>query len=366
MLLNNFFDKNSIKYLRSKQRYKKIINCEICESKNFYNLQNIARVGKVGEYGILNIVICLQCGHKFVNPRFLDDFYIKYYLKKYRKIAFGFEKPTDKYLNIQKKRGQGVINYFKNKISKPGKILDHGCASGGTMIPWIKSGWKAFGFDPHIPSVDFGKKKLGLNIKKCFGEKIDFKSKEFDVVKSLGSLEHSYDINKSLKEINRVLKKNGYLIIRWRSNKIIGSTLEYFNHNHYRYFTRLTWTHLLKKHNFKIHEFVNKKLENYNSYEYILAKKQNKLKRVNKILSSINVIKKEINYVSRQNTKYYRLSKKLKKLNFLKNKSIDHKINFIKKNKKKLLNEYTQQSANRFIYELKKFNYIYEKKKKIG
>ena len=243
LIISNLKNQN-IKYNKSKQ-IKKIINCEICNKKKFKTIQNIGRIDKVGVYGYLNIVICLNCGHKFINPRFIDDFYIKYYLKKYRKIAFGFLKPTKKYLSIQKKRGEGIFNFYKSYLKKGGKMLDHGCASGGTMIPWIKNGWNAYGLDPHTPSVNFGNKMLGLKIKNCFGEKIKFKKNEFDVVKSLGSLEHSYNINESLKEIYRVLKNDGLLIIRWRSDKIIGSSLEYFNHNHYRYFTRKTWKLLL-------------------------------------------------------------------------------------------------------------------------
>mgnify|MGYP000530649836 CR=1 FL=1 len=69
---------------------------------------------------------------------------------------------------------------------------------------------------------------------------------------SLGSLEHSYDINRSLKEIFRVLKKKGNLIIRWRADKIKGSPLEYYNHNHFRYFTKKNWEGILNKHGFKI------------------------------------------------------------------------------------------------------------------
>ena len=139
---------------------------------------------------------------------------------------------------------------------------------------------------------------LGLKIKNCFGEKIKYKNKEFDVIKSLGSLEHSYNINKSLKEIYRVLKDDGLLIIRWRSDKIIGSTLEYFNHNHYRYFTRETWKLLLSKHKFKIISYTGKKLENYNSYEYILAKKTHHQKYLFKLTRS--KVDKEIQYLKKK------------------------------------------------------------------
>ena len=75
---------------------------------------------------------------------------------------------------------------------------------------------------------------------------------------SLGSLEHSYDVNKSLEEIYRVMKENGQLIIRWRTDKISGSPYEYYNHNHFRYFTRQTWNLILSKHGFKILKYIDK------------------------------------------------------------------------------------------------------------
>jgi SAM-dependent methyltransferase len=344
--------KKKISYIKSKQ-ISKIINCEICNSKNFKTIQNLARINKVGQYGYLNVVICLNCSHKFINPRFIDDFYIKYYLKKYRKVAFGFLEPTKTYLNWQKKRGLGVYNFYKSSLPRTGKVLDHGCASGGTMIPWIENGWDAYGFDPHTPSVKFGKKMLGLNIKNCFGENINYKKNQFDVVMSLGSLEHSYNVNKSIKEIYRVLKHNGKLIIRWRSNEIIGSSLEYFNHNHYRYFTRNTWKLLLKKHHFKVKSFTNQKLEKSNAYEYIVA-----LKNINKIKSlklTKKYIQKEINYLKKKNINYLSLCKKARKEGIFFTKSLNKKKVFLKKQKKILLNNFINSSVNRFVFELKKF-----------
>ena len=341
------------------QQLKKIISCEICSKRNFKTIQNIGRIDRVGVYGHLNIVLCKNCSHKFVNPRFIDDFYIKYYLKKYRKIAFGFLKPTKKYLNIQKKRGEGVFNFYRPYLKIKGKILDHGCASGGTMLAWIKNGWDAYGFDPHTPSVKFGRKMLGLKIKNCFGEKIKYKNKEFDVVKSLGSLEHSYNINKSLKEIYRVLKDDGLLIIRWRSNKIIGSTLEYFNHNHYRYFTRKTWKLLLSKHRFNVISYTSKRLEKYNSYEYILAKKTLNQKYLPK-LPQVQ-INKEVKYIKKKNINYFKICLKANNQNLLYTKNLQKKKLFIKKNKLIILNNIVKSSVIRFFYEMKKFYEIVNK-----
>ena len=116
MLIISNLEYQKTKYNKKKQ-LKKIISCEICSKKNFQTIQNIGRVDRVGVYGQLDVVICKNCSHKFVNPRFLDDFYIKYYLKKYRKIAFGFLEPTKRYLNIQKKEVKEYL-IFINHILK--------------------------------------------------------------------------------------------------------------------------------------------------------------------------------------------------------------------------------------------------------
>lgn len=262
------------KYIDLKRKFKKIKKkCEVCYSSNNVVFQNYGRISVPLKYGILKISICKDCGHKFQNPVFPDTFYKQYYKLLYRTIAFDGIEPSKKYLNEQKDRGERVHEWFKNNTNyKVGTMLDHGCASGMTMISWMKNGWDSIGIDPHGPSVKLGK-KLGMNIKVAAGEKLPFENDRFNLVLSLGSLEHSYNINKSLSEICRVLKRGGQLYVRWRSNKIFGSPLEYFNHNHYRFFSLDIWRILLSKYNLKIIKFSEKKIEGWDSYNYFIAEK---------------------------------------------------------------------------------------------
>ena len=335
---------------------KKIKNCEICESKNLKHFRDLGRIGKPGEYGRLGICICFDCGHRFLNPRKSDNFFKKYYMKKYRKIAFGSFEPSKFYINEQYKRSNGILRYFKSKIKK-GNFLDHGCASGATMIPWKEMGWQVFGIDPHLPSVVVGKNRLKLDIRHAFGEKLPFKNNFFETIMSLGSLEHSYDINKSLKEIFRVLRKNGKLIIRWRVDKIKGSPFEYYNHNHFRYFTKKTWKNILNKHGFIIKMFVSKKLEKYNTYSYILAQKEKPSK---KLIYDKQLCKKLINKNKIHDNNYlnfYNEFSKIKEINY-------EKLNkILRKYKKTDLNNHKEISYNRNLLELSSFKKIINKLK---
>ena len=327
---------------------KKIKNCECCGSTKLLDFRKFGRIGKPGEYGKLLICICSNCGHRFLNPRKSNNFFKKYYNNNYRKIAFGSFKPSQFYIDEQHKRSEGVMRYFQSMLKK-GNFLDHGCASGATMIPWKNEGWKVYGIDPHLPSVLTGQNQLKLNIAHAFGENMPFKKNFFDTVMSLGSLEHSYDVNRSLKEIFRVLKKKGNLIIRWRTDKIKGSPLEYYNHNHFRYFTKKNWENILNKHGFRIIKFVNKKLEKYNTYSYIFAQKHKVSK---KIIYDKKLYIRLTNQNKNQEKDYYKLYNeyaKIKKISYIKLAKI------LKKYKKTDLNNHKKISYKRNLLELSSF-----------
>lgn len=258
-----------------KEKYQKVlVPCEICGSEHMHLFQQYGRTAEPGVYGDMPTTICNNCGFKMQNPRFEDNFYIEYYEAMYRAVAFGAEKPSDEYIAQQKDRGRKVLEFMKHndKTVKPGKMLDHGCASGATMLGWQDDGWDVYGIDPHRPSVEEAK-LMELDVRVGAGEDLPFEDNEFDLVLSLGSTEHSYNLELTMREMNRVLKVGGKLIIRWRSNDIFGSPLEYYNHNHYRFFTRNSWVLCLKRYGFSTDLMTDERVEGWDSYEYIIATK---------------------------------------------------------------------------------------------
>ena len=351
-------------YSSLKIKHKKIkIPCEVCNKEKFSLFQNYGRVDEAGVYGKLVIKICKKCGYKMQNPRYENAFYEKYYQEMYREVAFGSLKPSKEYISQQKKRGKGVLKFIEKNGIKPGLMLDHGCASGATMLSWIQRGWKVSGIDPHRPSVQIGN-SMGLDIKVASGEKLpNFKNK-FNLIMSLGSLEHSYDLGKTLKECRRVLLNEGYLLIRWRSNKIFGSPLEYYNHNHYRFFTPNTWKLCLTKYGFSIINTTDDNLEGWPNYSYILAKKNAKIiKRNQDLLFTLGIkddYTKEIDNLLYLRKAYFQRCKKF--LNYIKkNKNFSAKkiIKNIKNNKEDFIWNFlggeSHEVLDRSIMEAKKY-----------
>ncbi len=337
--------------------------CEICKTDKTIIFQNCGKIGnKPGIYGYLPIRICKICSLKFISPRPSDLFYKKFFKLDYGASFFGGKyKPNKNHQKFQKIRGKLIFDYFKKFINKESKILDHGCSTGLTMLPWKKNGYKINGIDPHEPAVNYGREKHNFKIDFAFGEKLPYKKNTYDAVISLGSLEHCFDLNKSLREINKILNLNGILIIRWRSDKLIGSPLEYFNYNTLRFLNKTAWKIALNKNNFQIKKFINSKIEKYDSFEYILAIKKNNLKSI----KAKNAYKNQIRQFKKSIDRYKKLCNKIKSDN-LHVKNYKTKIRFVKKQNIGLMNIGKKKSVERFFNETKYFlNFInkFEKSK---
>lgn len=111
------------------------------------------------------------------------------------------------------------------------KILDIGCADGVfTKVIFDKSGVKQIiGIDVLGASVDWAskhwKQEKGMMFKTGDAHKLKFKDSEFDGVYSLEVLEHVHDPKKVLKEIKRVLKKNGYAVLLVPAENLLFRTI---------------------------------------------------------------------------------------------------------------------------------------------
>ena len=77
--------------------------------------------------------------------------------------------------------------------------------------------------------------QLGYKVKQGFIEDLNIPDNSKDMIILLGTIEHAYDLNKAMNECVRILKSNGLIFIRWRSDKLWGSPIEYFNSNHYNW-----------------------------------------------------------------------------------------------------------------------------------
>ena len=96
---------------------------------------------------------------------------------------------------------------------KSGKMLDIGCSGGEFGSKFLDLGWKVFGIDIARKQVEKARKR-GLTVYRSDMEKkLPFKAGFFDLVFAGEVIEHVADTTKFLKEIFRVLRAKGVLIL---------------------------------------------------------------------------------------------------------------------------------------------------------
>ena len=118
--------------------------------------------------------MCLNCGYLFQRYKFEKKFYKNFYLKYYRNITHSSLKVEHSFFQDQINRGRILFDNIKSFLPSSGKMLDVGCSSGGTMVPFIKNKWKCYGNDPDKNYVEYGKSKK-LNINYLLSENMKFK-----------------------------------------------------------------------------------------------------------------------------------------------------------------------------------------------
>ncbi|OGC08490.1 hypothetical protein A2230_08215 [candidate division WOR-1 bacterium RIFOXYA2_FULL_36_21] len=108
-----------------------------------------------------------------------------------------------------------IFSIFEKYIKKGMKILESGCGSGKWVFYFHRKGYDITGLDWSQQTVDRIKTYDG-NIKIIQGDARDTKinDEEYDMILSLGTVEHSVDGPElALKEAYRTLKNDGTLII---------------------------------------------------------------------------------------------------------------------------------------------------------
>ena len=104
---------------------------------------------------------------------------------------------------------------FEKYIARNMRILESGCGLGRWVFHYHRRGYDITGLDWSQQTVDLIK-SFDHDVRVVCGDarKTDFKNGEFDLVLSLGTVEHSIEgPAMALADTNRILKKNGILIV---------------------------------------------------------------------------------------------------------------------------------------------------------
>jgi len=135
--------------------------------------------------------------------------------KQYDKIANDFASGQKEFFTKKEDQARKFIS--SQLPSLKGKIvLDIGCGHGVDIVTYEKKGaLEVFGIDSSRSMIEEAKKIVKRKDNLFVGsmEKMPFKNNQFDIIVGRFSIHYLKNIDKAYEEFNRVLKKNGLLII---------------------------------------------------------------------------------------------------------------------------------------------------------
>jgi len=119
----------------------------------------------------------------------------------------------ESYLKIKNNPRYKKAWKFLKKNYPGGKLLDIGCANGDFSGPLVKKGYDCYGLEYKDEAI---KESAGKGIKVIRGsflEKFPYKDNFFDIVFAGEVIEHTTNDSRFLREINRIVKPGGLIIL---------------------------------------------------------------------------------------------------------------------------------------------------------
>lgn len=209
----------------------------------------------------MNLVKCRKCSLIYANPRIQEpelfsrytaSFFFDEYLPAFKAAPTYYDPEVIRshfFIFIQL-----ITKYFK-----PGKrLLDVGCGSGFFLKAAEEIGWEAEGVEISAAASEYAQNIVGVKVLEGKLEAHHFPAEKFDLVVMLETAEHLMNPLNTLKEIYRILKRGGILIISTPdsnslSRLFLGKNWAVFSpEEHLSVFSQKSLFYLLQRANFCI------------------------------------------------------------------------------------------------------------------
>lgn len=182
------------------------VPCGICGSER-YEVVYPAGVAQVNQ-----IVRCLDCGLMYANPR--RDSADVVLLEEEEDFDWAdrdpqmFEKEQ-----IQLADTAGTRDLLRRLHPEGGTAIEIGSSFGFQLREFQRQGWEVLGIEPNHNSARYANQELGIPTRPTILEEADVADEAADVVIMLHVIEHVPDPVGTLREIFRVLKPGGHLVL---------------------------------------------------------------------------------------------------------------------------------------------------------
>lgn len=178
--------------------------CEICGGQSLQTLFPVSDLRLQTTEKMYNLQRCQLCDHVSLIPRPEEHELGTFYPERF--YASG---KADFLTRLNYKTALGHIH----RIAKNGRLLDIGCGTGAFLTAAAEYGYEIYGQELSPEGSKIAVEKHGERISCGDLSKCEFKTDFFDIITLWHVAEHVYDIAHFMKEIQRILKPGGTLVL---------------------------------------------------------------------------------------------------------------------------------------------------------
>jgi SAM-dependent methyltransferase len=174
---------------------------------NFCGLSGGKLIHREGQYKMWK---CPSCDFIYLNPRPDPTSLRSSYQNYLPEDELGIERWRRMMMPVFSRAADYIE---KNRLK--GKIVDVGTGYGHFPLEMEMRGWEALGLEISGTGVEFGRKRLGVNILAKTLEESRLPDNHFDAITAFYLIEHLDDPMAFLRECHRVLKPGGLILLRY-------------------------------------------------------------------------------------------------------------------------------------------------------
>lgn len=229
------------------------VSCMLCGSAQSRVRVRPREINKGQDGAIFTVVQCNECGLIYLNPRptpaeihayYPEECYPLQESRERRAVDRFFRRLSNVLKNAIREEfygypcrsgttWSGFARFWRRLLLYPeywhlrltgrdtaiipfrgkGRILDVGSGPGQVLRMLREQGWDAYGVDFSPVAVEYARRKHGLNVTLGDLFQAGYKDAFFDVVLFNHALEHMYNPVATLREVHRILKPGGLLMI---------------------------------------------------------------------------------------------------------------------------------------------------------
>lgn len=224
------------------------VQCPLCEAKEHLAERIVSGY---------QLVRCRKCSLVYMNPQLQSNDLARIYEEKKdpeEVISLYARLATESVISGYNHR----MEYLESRLGRRGKLVDYACAAGYFLEVAQRRGWEAHGVDLGA-WVRVATERRGVsNVHIGRIEDIAFPDGYFDIVYAAQVFEHLQDPRSVLKELRRILHRNGILYVdvpNYRTLPIMFGRDDFYLNappQHINYFVPRTFRRLLEDGGFRV------------------------------------------------------------------------------------------------------------------